>query len=145
MCGEKKNKDTEVDFLYAQWRKWGDRKNLCSACAEGVANTNSAIEFASRTSAFGDIDTSTDEATGSGSTNRLASRSSEAAEATRITASISGFLPVTLEITASGRSETSSHGAQSRSGIALFSWVNNTISAKMIERLSSNKGGRCRN
>jgi len=108
------------------------------ANSEGVANTNLGPNFATSSSAFDNINASAIEFDGDLATDGLASRGSVAAESTSVSAGISRFLPITFKITAGSRGETASHRAQSRSWIALFGGINNSISAKMIERGRSN-------
>jgi len=75
---------------------------------------------------------------GRGTTDGLATRSTETrkrrADASVVTTRVSGFLPLTFEITARRGGETTTDGTGgSGNGIALFLSFDDTVSAEMVD------------
>jgi len=116
----------------------GDRIDLEELAISGaVANTKTGSNFATSTSAFGDIHTCAGDFVCWRRTIGSASRSSVAASSSWATR-VSGSLELTLKITAIVGGETTCNWASSNSNrIALFISFHDSVSAEMIERGSS--------
>jgi len=103
-----------------------------------IANAFSAIRRATGTTTFGDIDAGAEELEGRGTTDGLTSGSTEArkrrADASVVTTSVTGFLPLTFEITARRRGETTTDGTSGGGdGIALFLSFDDTVTTEMVD------------